>query len=345
MSSLHGLISSDPAHYFPIRAGRYEIGAGLYRLDTDFGNGSKDSKLFQLDGKWPHYREQKMRARRERLDKYVCESIRQEGVIRAAVDFFMQRLPLEYPDYFSLQAQKEREWCLHCALSGEILCFDSANPYLYTDVRAPTGKCPDPAYASALDALACQIQEDLAVVEVASGDKDRVAALHLCYPNHWAAQDKIERSFAEIHAPVPGFDKIAKQSGPLLTHLLANGPYVRFAWGLASDMRLNHHPQPPEEYEDAQAWQGRGFRPDRPQLYLRIERQVLVGLAGTEALLFMIRTYFEDVAEFDVSRIDGLCSAIESMDGDTLRYKGIGSQRDEILDWLGQRRLSVTGIG
>ena len=344
MSSSHGLIRQTPARYFPIRAGRYEVGAGLHRLDTDFGNGPSDSKLFQLDSAWPHYRHQKMLARRECLEKYSCESIRQKGLMRAVVDFLVKRLLSEYPEYFGMQAQDKRRWRLHCVLSGESLCFDTEHSYLHADVKASCEKSIYLPYTSALDALACQIQEDLAVIEVGGGEKDRVAALHLCFPNHWAAQDKIGRSFAVVHEPVPGFDKIAKQSGPLLSHLLANGPYIRFAWGLASDTRLNHHPQPPEECADSRYWQGRGFRSDRPKLYMRIERQAMVGLKGSGALLFMIRTYFEDVAAFDAGRIDELRSAIASMDADTLRYKGIDSQRDDILDWLARRRMSATRI-
>lgn len=52
MSPSHVLIDSQPARYFPIRAGRYEVGAGLYRMDCDLGNGVKDSNIFQVDGVW-----------------------------------------------------------------------------------------------------------------------------------------------------------------------------------------------------------------------------------------------------------------------------------------------------
>lgn len=119
-----------------------------------------------------------------------------------------------------------------------------------------------------------------------------------------------------------------------MRHLLYNGPYVRFAWGLATDTRLNHHPQPPVGVISASEWQGRVFNPDQPQLYLRTERQLILGLPEVGALLFTIRTYFENIGNLEDERKDQLRLAIESMDEATLLYKGIGRSRDDILGWL-----------
>jgi hypothetical protein len=310
------------------------VAAGLHRLGTAFGNGELDAKLFQLDRHWADYRKEKIRARNERLEKYVCQDKLKETVERALVAHCLDRLAKEYPQYFRLQKWERDGWKLHCDLTGETLFFNKKWTFLQSKSSQCGTQAPGPGYISGMDAMACQLQEDLAIIEINDQGEEQLTALHLCYPNHWAAEDKIGCSFAAIHGPVPGFETLARQARPLIKHLLHNGPYVRFAWGLATDTRLNHHPQPPIGDIGAQAWQGRAFNPDQPRLYLRIERQVMLGLPEVSALLFTIRTYFENIAKLEDERKDQLLLAIESMDEATLIYKGIAPCRDDILGWL-----------
>ncbi len=317
-----------PCRYLPLGTGRYRMTAGLMALGRELGNGVRDARVFQIDAQWSRYREQKRRARAERLDKYVCEAGLARGVERASTALILDRLADEHPRYFQLTTTQDGGRVLHCALSGETLRFDDGLAYLGVDARQGA---VHPVYRSALDALACQVQEDLAIIEL-DGQGDRLSALHLCFPNHWSPQDKIGRGFDAIHGPVPGFGRIARRSRVLLRHLVDQGPFVRFAWGLATDRRLNHHPDPPPGR--AGAWGGRRFDPARPRLYLRIERQVMLGMAQVNAFLFTIRTYFQDVAGLTARERDRLHSAIVSMDAPTLRYKGIEAHRDAILDWL-----------
>jgi hypothetical protein len=321
---------SEPCRYVPLRAGRYQVAAGLSALGCDLGNGARDARVFQIDVQWSGYREQKLRARAERLDKYVCESGLSRVVERAATRLILDRLVDEYPHYFQLVARDGGGWTLHCALSGETLCFDADLGYLGTGAQTASPHSP---YVCALDALACQVQEDLAITELEARG-DRLSALHLCFPNHWSPQDKIGRGFDAIHEPVPGFGRIARHSRVLLRHLVDQGPFVRFAWGLTTDRRLNHHPDPPLDGTELGAWRGRRFDPACPRLHVRVERQVMLGMPQVGAFLFTIRTYFEDVAGLTAHERARLRSAIASMDAQTLRYKGIEDRRDDILDWL-----------
>jgi hypothetical protein len=293
-----------------------------------------DARLFQLDRQWADYRQEKMRVREERLEKYVCQDGLKKTVEQALVAQCLDRLPKEYPQYFRTQRREQSGWILHCDLTGEDLYFDQQWTYLHSKSSQCSTQYPEPQYISGMDALACQLQEDLAIIEINERGKERLTALHLCYPNHWAAEDKIGCDFAAMHGPVPGFEILARNARPLMKHLLHTGPYVRFAWGLATDTRLNHHPQPPADMISAQAWQGRAFNPAQSQLYLRIERQVILGLPEAGALLFTIRTYFENIVNLEDGRKDQLRLAIESMDEATLLYKGIGPCRDDILEWL-----------
>ncbi len=176
-----------------------------------------------------------------------------------------------------------------------------------------------------LDALACRVQEDLAVIQ-RDGNQHWLAAIHLCFPNHWAAEEKIGKTFAEIHEPVAGIDPINRQADKLVDAMInATAGLVRFAWGVATDDRLNHHPS--KEL-------GRHFDPANPRAFLRIERQTIWGFPEVEASLFTIRTYFEDLAILERDMRAKVISAIESMTPAALQYKGLAESRDDLLAWL-----------
>lgn len=317
-----------PAEYFPLARGRYEIRPGLSRLGTDFGNGARDGHIFQLDREFHAYRTAKLAARAEELGKYHPAGLL-DVPARAAVNRLVaKRLVDEHPDAFAL-AQHEGERRLDCHLSGEGLRF--APDWTWLGLEGPQ---PAPPYRSGLDALAAQVQEDLAVVQLSPDGSDRVAALHLCFPNHWAAAEKIGRDFSATHRPVADIEPIIRHSAKLVRTMVEKGPFVRFAWGLATDTRLNHHPDPPPG-AGLGVWTGRRFDPERPRLFLRIERQTTMGLPALGCALFTIRTYFTDCAGLAPERRRRLASAIASMSAQSLAYKGLADSRAAILDWLG----------
>jgi len=179
--------------------------------------------------------------------------------------------------------------------------------------------------ATDLDALACKVQEDLAVIQ-RDGDRHWLAAIHLCFPNHWAAEDKIGRTFAEIHEPVAGIEAINRQADKLVDVIIrATDGLVRFVWGIATDTELNHHPSKPR---------GRQFDPTNPRAFLRIERQTIWGFPEVEASLFTIHTYFEDLAKLESDKRVKVVSGIESMTPASIEYKGLTQSRDALLAWL-----------
>ncbi len=327
-----------PARYFPVHKGVYAMKAGLARLGTAFGNGGADRQLVQIDRQWAAYRRNKLGARSESLDKYYCadDGFDDPGG-RAVTQLLLDTLPREHPAWFSRQRESDGHLSLRCRLSGEVLRFDD-----HLDlVRATAGMPVQPAYRDGVDALASQIQEDLSFVSAAPEGHGRVRMLHLCAPNHWAATDRIGRSFQGAHAPVPQFERIARQTSALLANLRNGGPYVRFAWGLATDRRLNHHPQPGPDCADAAAWQGRQFDPDRPNLFVRVERQVLIGLPAANGVLFAIRTYFTDVVDLAPEQRRVLAAALRAMDDEIARYKGLADTRAAMAAWLERVRFGT----
>lgn len=322
-------ITLPPAlDYFPLQNGPFEFRTGLRALRPDPAHPGE--RLLQFDELWPRYREEKLAARRERLDKYLCQYNLTPAIATETARFLIDRLCQEWPSSFEFENEGAGSR-LHCRLSGETLHFDAALALTGTD------NPPDPPYGSALDALCSQMQEDLAVTTLDDSGGDTITLLHLCLPNYWAAEEKIGQSFLNAHMPVPGMERINRQSGALLAMLMERGPFERFTWGLTSDPRLNHHPQPAPGISH-EAWFGRRFDAAEPRLWLRIERQVTAALPPVRSFLFTIRTYLRDVTALNGVELERLIQAIETMPEEVRRYKGLAAQQREMVTWLERLR-------
>lgn len=316
-------------HYYPFSSGKYHISAGLHPLGKDFGNGQNDQQIFQIDDTWKNYYLIKQQARTEKLGKYYCLDKYRPELERIINKWLITHLSKEHPKHFKLEHTSKTNCSLKCLLSGERLIFDTD----FQLIEVHSAKEIVPGYVSTFDALACQLQEDLAVVEI-NNNHDHLVLLHLCFPNHWAAEDKIGKNFVDVHKPVPGMQKINQASHQLLKTLISASPCVRFAWGVATDNRLNHHPEPPDDCAEPSSWHGRLFDATNPKLFIRIERQVITGFPEINSFLFTIRTYFEDVSALNHENKVKLSAAIKSMSSDSLIYKGMYDQKNDILHWI-----------
>ena len=304
----------SPARYFPLESGRYEVKPGLFKFGTDFGNGDADRQVFQIDDEFPRYHAAKMAARQERLSKYFQTHDYRPATAERIAQFILERLPLT--PSLSLSGGEGVSVVTDSERSG-----DSRR----TSVpRLPLSRGGE-GQGEGLDLLACRVQEDLAVIQ-RDGNRHWLAAIHLCFPNHWAVEDKIGKTFAEIHEPVAGIEPINRQADKLVDAMInATSGFVRFVWGIATDDELNHHPSKPR---------GRQFDPKNPRAFLRIERQTIWGFPEVDASLFTIRTYFEDLATLEPDKRAKVISAIESMTPASLQYKGLAESRDDLLAWL-----------
>ncbi len=330
----------NPARYLPFASGRYEVKAGFFPLTKDFGNGRNDTLMLQLDTDYAHYRAVKLAARAERLAKYYITRELPDAHLWRITEHLARLLVREHPAWFTLSPEASG-WMLHCRLSDERLVFDG----MFRLLAVHQAALLDPPYVDGLDALACQLQEDLALLKV-DDEGNTVSALHLCFPNHLAAQDKIGKDFIGAHAPVPGMAALNKSAQGLLQATLAKGPFVRFAWGMATDRRLNHHPEAPPDW-DAHAWQGRSLDDAQSEIYLRIERQTLSGLADIATSLFTIHSYFLNVAELtaDPPLLNALIAALTTIPQDSLHYKGLAPYHAQVLRKLTAWRDHAFGSG
>lgn len=314
-----------PPRYLPFLKGLYEVAPGLSLLGADRGYGPVDAKLWQIDESFAHYQAEKTRARDENLDKYYPPHQLQDFELLPVIRLIASTLAREYPEHFKL-SENEEVWRLECLLTDEILTFDDA----YFDRHNSSLLYH---YKDGLDALAGQIQEDIAIWKGHPHSPEHLALAHLCFPNHWSPAEKLGKGFNDVHQTVGDWQQqLAPKAESLVKTMVTKGPFVRFAWGLATDQRLNHHPLPPPQ-TPADKWHGRRFESKQPELYVRVERQCLSPLPSHGLSLFSIRTYFYDVKELSALECQALMSSLRSMSAETMAYKGLENQQ-EILAYL-----------
>jgi hypothetical protein len=220
----------------------------------------------------------------------------------------------EYPGIFSLE-QNDGNNILTNGKTGESIAWE--DDWIAVE---------NTNYLSLFDALCSQVQEDVAICQL-QDDKDWLAAIHLSSANHWAPSDKIGRPFSSVHGIVPGMEKLNQHYFKMLMTAVSKGPYTRFAWGISTDTRLNHHPLPPPNV-DPIYWQGRRVEHNSSHIYLRVEKQNIIGFAEQNAFLFTIRTFFYDIEELSTEEKEALFMAVEGMSPESLEYKGLTDKVD-----------------
>lgn len=308
----------QPARYLPFLTGRYDVKPGLRRFGTDFGNGALDQHIFQLDEQLPMYRAEKLAARRMDLTRCHVTHDYLPGVEAAVTQFVIERLCAEHPALFRFE---EAQGVLACALTNETLRFDRQ------------GRLVGPApYVSALDALACQVQEDLAVTIAqdqrsggGGGGGGWLAALHVCLPSHWDPRKKIGGSFAAVHEVVPGMAPISARQDHFVRQMIeATDGLVRFVWGVQRGSALNRHPDYTPQPSGGGDW------------FVRVERQTIWGLPQVSASLFTIRPYLfsADEVRNDETARRAMIQALEGMSEEAAKYKGLATSRDVLIDWF-----------
>jgi hypothetical protein len=297
--------------YLPFLDGKYSTAPALTAMSK--AENKNDQLVFQLDECYEDYLKNKADCRLEDVHKYYVEAELYPETEAAVNRHIVQQLTTEYPDIFTLAA--EAGYTLHNTRTGQQLRW-----------KEDWITIQHPVYRSLFDALSSQVQEDTAICQL-NEDRDWLAAIHLSSPNHWAPAEKIGRPFSSVHAVVPGMEKLNQQYFKMLVTAVQKGPFFRFAWGIATDTRLNHHPTPPPGHDPVQ-WQGRRVEADSDRIYLRVERQTLNGLPSCNAFLFTIRTYFYDIDQLTVVEKKALSMAVESMSPQSLEYKGLTDKVD-----------------
>jgi hypothetical protein len=148
----------------------------------------------------------------------------------------------------------------------------------------------------------------------------------VCFPSLWALRDKLGRTMAEVHAPVPDLnDALARPIEAFFARLRPDEVWVRENVNFASDRALNHHPAWPHWPIDP-ATGPDGF-------WFRFEHQLLLKLPASGSVLFCIRVELIPLATVltDAAGAARLADVFATMSEDAATYKGIAHARDALV--------------
>ncbi|ETX14691.1 hypothetical protein OCH239_22060 [Roseivivax halodurans JCM 10272] len=132
------------------------------------------------------------------------------------------------------------------------------------------------------------VQEDVCILtKPEDGEEHVLAAAVLCFPARWRLAEKLGRPLISIHEPVPDYDdRIAPRVQRLFDGIGVGRPLWRCNELWTSNPTL-HRPDPPTSRPK---W-------NEDPLYLRSERQCLVRLPQTRAIVFTIHTWMLAAAD------------------------------------------------
>lgn len=315
--------------YFPIEKPVYEVGPGLKIFGADCGSAEFDNKVFQIAEDFFDFRKNKLQARAENFSKYIVSDFLSPDVFNAVCDFIMVKLKLDYPNYFLHDRESKIFKALHT--QDEIHYDINYDLKKFISVQQV-----DPAPIDLLDALMLQVPEDISILQRKPDKQDYLAYLNLCSPSHWSAQDKIGKSFFQVHVPVASADKLLKASTNFVESMINRGPFVRFVWSFVTDTRLNHHPEAPPGW-DEKTWKGRSFDISKESpFYFRVERQTVWGFPKIESSLFTIRLSFMTGKSIknNPHQAKMLIGALQSMTPESRVYKGVDKCFDDLIHYL-----------
>ncbi|KAF3929086.1 hypothetical protein ABW20_dc0106067 [Dactylellina cionopaga] len=180
---------------------------------------------------------------------------------------------------------------------------------------------PEPTL-SALKILASTVEEDILILQKdPTEDVYRLHAFIACFPSGFDPSEKMGMTLREIHGPVPSFEKTLAPSMDRFFGRLEVGKWVRrFNWTISLTEKLFlpivshvYDNQPvPREFEHV----------DLNKTFLRVERQVLLRLPASRAIVFFIKTYMTPLSEVkEEGQGHDLATAIEGIPEDLAQYK------------------------
>lgn len=151
-------------------------------------------------------------------------------------------------------------------------------------------------------------------------DQDWLCSAHVCFPSHWRPEEKIGKSFEEMHRHIP---MNLKNSKKLVETIVRHGTFERFVWSVIHDKKYNFHPRLPYSKFDKK----------NPKVLVKVERQVTVAFPEKDFCLFVLRQYLipEDKLDKNV-----LAKSIEGMAQEERIYKGLAECGD-LLEYLKSR--------
>lgn len=202
---------------------------------------------------------------------------------------YRDRLLAEKRDVVLAMDETARE----AALELLDLVLERAYPGAGDTVARPDGMVVPVDRDDPMGTLGRLVQEDFCLLQKPEGAEEHVlTAAVLCFPASWTLAEKFMRPLIRIHVPVPEYDaNIAARVQRLFDGVRPDRPLWRFNRLWYGDPDLH---QPRREADK------RPHRRAAAVAFLRSERQSLLRLPKTRAVVFSIHTFVlarEDVPE------------------------------------------------
>lgn len=162
------------------------------------------------------------------------------------------------------------------------LVLAQAYPGMSDQVLRPDGARIEVDRWRPLDTLCHLAQEDFCILQK-QGNEHVLTGAVLCFPASWSLSEKFMRPLVAIHQPVVDYDdNIARRVQRLFDGIQPGRPLWRFnaLWYHEAELFQPRSASQPRETRD----RGRAH-------YLRSERQTLLRLPQTGAVVFAIHTY------------------------------------------------------
>ena len=192
--------------------------------------------------------------------------------------------------------------------------------------RAPTV----PADLHPVDAAGRLTQEDWCVHLPDEQGRWRLVAASVCFPTRWDLTTKIGRTLREIHEPVPLYEEqLADPMDAYFARMQPEQAVWRLNWNLLDDATL-HQPS-------------HAHRPSSPVaeragelLWLRVERQTLVRLPNSGAIVFGIRIHLDPLAALaaDPVGLARLAASLDHLPQEVLEDKDLTEIAPAVQEWL-----------
>ena len=160
----------------------------------------------------------------------------------------------------------------------------------------------------------------------------RLAGGVVCFPSAWALREKLGRTMAEVHAPVPSLNaELGRQIDTFLQKMTPGAVWRRENWSLSRDGALNHHPSHQRPRLDET------ITPD--EVWLHLEHQLLMKLPLSGSVLFGIRVEVVALREVmtDPTAAARLARLVRTMGEEAAAYKGLATGRRALLAILEHR--------
>lgn len=203
------------------------------------------------------------------------------------------------------------------ALKNQKYFFEYNNPPEFYEIcnKFILDNYPRTLKANSYLEVAKEIEEDLIIHRIEK-NQDYMSSAHICFPSHWLPEEKIGKSFNEIHQPVPMNLKNSKK----LVEAAVNGMFERFVWSVVYEKKYNNHPR----------IINKKFDKNNPEVHIKIERQVTVGFPKQHFCLFILRQYLIEEKDIDKQL---LLKSINDMNNEQKKYKGLQDCKD-LTDYL-----------